>query len=261
MKKKILIVTATITLLLALALSVAVSASGVREYLMTYLPGTADTVTNMPQNDGGVGGEAYSVGSEIPQREGYEFLGWELNYGLALKVTYVVNPDPVFRCPADFILPSDPKLYACNEMVRVVDQLTTTVTYAYNENDERVSGTWSFVSWDKADFPITEDTTVTGGWMFTADKPKTYKYTIHYWLWVSNDSRKKVHADDKGEVYALDSYVHVTAYPITDLNKPYSLRTNLDRYRIKSGYSEFDVQISHDDMEIDVYYEEIPPRG
>ena len=54
----------------ALMLSIIVTAYAASGYTMTYLPGTTDTVTNLPDADTGTGGEAYGVSPQIPQREG-----------------------------------------------------------------------------------------------------------------------------------------------------------------------------------------------
>lgn len=105
-----------------------------------------------------------------PTRDGYEFK-WravEVKY----KVTYVVNEDPEWKAPEGFEVPTGLYLYSPWETVDVKPQLTTEVDYAYNSEGEKVSGTWGFVSWDKDDFEIYEDTTVTGGWRFT---PRTRK--------------------------------------------------------------------------------------
>ena len=54
------------------------------QYDMTYQPGTTDTVTNMPENETGLtpgSDNPYTVSSTVPQREGYEFIDWELTWG------------------------------------------------------------------------------------------------------------------------------------------------------------------------------------
>lgn len=54
------------------------------QYNMTYLPGTADTVTNMPANETGLtpGSDSpYTVSSTVPVREGFEFIDWALTWG------------------------------------------------------------------------------------------------------------------------------------------------------------------------------------
>lgn len=41
---------------------------------ITYMPGTSDTVTNMPSSDTGIG--TIVLSTQVPQREGHQFLGW-----------------------------------------------------------------------------------------------------------------------------------------------------------------------------------------
>ncbi|WP_192960800.1 sortase B protein-sorting domain-containing protein [Ruthenibacterium lactatiformans] len=58
------------------------------QYDMTYLPGTADTVTNMPANETGLtpGADSpYTVSSTVPVREGFEFIDWTLTWGTMEK--------------------------------------------------------------------------------------------------------------------------------------------------------------------------------
>ena len=83
-KKKIIGIALSIALMLSVGV-VAYAATG--GFTMTYLPGTSDTVTNLPDADSGVGGQPYTVSDKIPQREGYEFLGWTLDYGVANTYT------------------------------------------------------------------------------------------------------------------------------------------------------------------------------
>ena len=129
MKKKAILCVIVIAMMLS---GIVPAYAAVLPYTMTYLPGTADTVTNLPEPDGGMGGEAYTVSSQIPQREGYEFIDWTLDYDVAYIVTYVVNPDKTYGTPEDSEVPKDPNRYAPGDMVHVHDQLTTTVGYAYN---------------------------------------------------------------------------------------------------------------------------------
>lgn len=106
MKKKKLI---GMVLAMALVLSVGVVAyAAAGGFTMTYLPGTSDTVTNMPDADSGVGGQPYTVSDKIPQREGYEFLGWTLDYGVAntYTLTYQVTGDPTYGIPGDTATPA-----------------------------------------------------------------------------------------------------------------------------------------------------------
>lgn len=87
-------------LVVAMALSVGIVAYAASDFTMTYLPGTADTVTNMPTNDSGVGGTPYAVPSSVPQREGYTFLGWKLAWEEAAPtytLTYHVAGDPNYN--------------------------------------------------------------------------------------------------------------------------------------------------------------------
>ena len=58
------------------------------QYNMTYLPGTTDTVTNMPANETGLTPGAdnpYTVSSTVPVREGFEFIDWTLTWGTMEK--------------------------------------------------------------------------------------------------------------------------------------------------------------------------------
>ena len=106
MKKKKLI---GMVLAMVLVLSVGVVAyAAAGGFTMTYLPGTSDTVTNMPAADSGVGGQPYTVSDKIPQREGYEFLGWTLDYGVAntYTLTYQVTGDPTYGVPGDTATPN-----------------------------------------------------------------------------------------------------------------------------------------------------------
>ena len=55
---------------------------------MTYLPGTTDTVTNMPANETGLTpgrDNPYTVSSTVPVREGFEFIDWTLTWGTMEK--------------------------------------------------------------------------------------------------------------------------------------------------------------------------------
>ena len=58
------------------------------QYDMSYLPGTADTVTNMPANETGLTpgrDNPYTVSSTVPVREGFEFIDWTLTWGTMEK--------------------------------------------------------------------------------------------------------------------------------------------------------------------------------
>ena len=237
-------------------LSVTVSASAVTDYEMEYKPGTADTVTNLPEMDSGKGGEAYTVSPQVPERKGYEFRDWTLDYGIAYKVTYVVNPDPKFGTPEDSKVPVDPTRYAPNEMVKVHDQLTTEVGYAYNEKDEKVKGTWEFVTWDKADFEITEDTTITGGWIFDPAPVKKYHYTVEYWL-VDGTKLVAEVADKKyGTVDALGNDVTEEAIPMGS-KLLYAKYRSPKKYQIKQNWKTVTATIFKDNQVIYIFYEPV----
>lgn len=84
------------------------------------------------------------------------------------KVEYKVNGDDSWGKPSDSKTPSDMTAYSFNDYVKVEDDLTSSQSYAIDSvSGERVAGVWSFVSWDKSDFNITEDTVITGSWKFT----------------------------------------------------------------------------------------------
>ena len=253
MKKKV--ITSVIAVLAIVLLTVTVFAAAL-SYPMTYLPGTTDTsVTNLPDTDTGTGGEAYTVSATIPQREGYEFIDWTLDYELlTYTVTYVVNPDKTYGVPEDYsTAPTDPTKYVPSGYVDVADQLTTTVDYAYNEKGEKVKGTWEWVKWDKDDFEITADTTITGGWVFTPAPAKTYKYTVHYKLYEGSIANAKtVHADTSGTVPALGDKVDIDAIPVKQLNGPYK---NTTKYEIRPGFQHVSVTITHDNYEITIWYQ------
>ena len=245
------------SLVVLMMLSITVPAFAVSKYTMTYYSGTTDTVTNLPDADTGTGGEAYSVSSQTPQRQGYEFIDWTLDYGVVIyKVTYVVNPDPRYGTPEGSTVPKDQKEYAPGEMVHVHDQLTTTVGYAYNEKGEKVAGTWEFVTWDKDDFEIYKDTTIIGGWVFTEAPAKEYRYTVEYWL-VDGTKRVAKVADDKdGTVDALGQDVIEKAIPMGD-KKLYAKYRSPKKYQIKRYWEEVEVTISKDNQVISIYYEPV----
>lgn len=148
------------------------------KYDMTYLPGTTDNVTNMSANETGLtpGNDSpYTVSSTVPVREGFEFIDWTLTWGTMEKpatyrVTYVVNPDPKYGTPEDSVTPEDENNpYEYMAQVTVKDDLMTQQTYAV-VGGEQVGGAWGF-AWDKENFQITEDTTITGSWRFLPDDP------------------------------------------------------------------------------------------
>lgn len=126
--KKILF---SLLLCLALILSVGVVAyAAAGGFTMTYLPGTSDTVTNMPDADSGVGGQPYTVSDKIPQREGYEFLGWTLDYGVAntYTLTYQVTGDPTYGVPGDTATPDPVPGIRAGSNVTLANALTTAWT-------------------------------------------------------------------------------------------------------------------------------------
>ena len=253
MKKKAIIC----GLVIALMLSITVTAYAASVYQMTYLPGTTDTVTNLPDADDGTGGEAYTVSSTIPQRAGYEFIDWTLDYGVGYKVTYVVNPDKTYGTPEGSTVPTDPTRYKPGGYVDVKPQLTTTVDYAYNGKDEKVTGTWKFEVWDKDDFAIYADTTITGGWVFAPTPATKFHYTVEYWLWDGVKRIKKVHADKEVWIDSLDIWRREDALPLDELKKPFSVKKNgAYLYRIVTPYQE--KVISKDGEKIYILYEEIP---
>lgn len=124
MKKKLF----SLLLCLALILSVGVVAyAAAGGFTMTYLPGTSDTVTNLPDADSGVGGQPYTVSDKIPQREGYEFLGWTLDYGVAntYTLTYQVTGDPTYGVPGDTATPDPVPGIRAGSNVTLANALST----------------------------------------------------------------------------------------------------------------------------------------
>ena len=254
MKKKAIAFALAITVMLSIAVT---AYAAVLSYKMTYYPGTTDTVTNLPDADDGTGGEAYTVSSTIPQRAGYEFIDWTLDYGVGYKVTYVVNPDKTYGTPEGSTVPTDPTGYKPGGYVDVKPQLTTTVDYAYNEKGEKVKGAWEFVTWDKDDFEIYADTTITGGWVFTPAPTTKYHYIVEYWLWDGKNMIKKVHADKEVEIDSLGIVRREDALSLDQLKKPYSVMKNGKyQYYIVTPYQE--KLISKDGYIIYILYAEIP---
>lgn len=254
MKKKAILF--GIVIALVMIFSGTISAFAVKNYPMDYKPGTTDTVTNLPAEGTGTGGEHYTVSSQIPQRAGYEFIDWTLDYDVVVyKVTYVVNPDKTYKMPEDSTVPEDKTEYAPNDYVTVAAQLTTTKDYAYNENNEKVLGTWTFTPWDKADFEITEDTTITGGWTFEPAPAKTYHYTVYYKLYEGDPSGGiELNIPTSGDVLPFTE-VNIDAIPVTKLsNKKYRTKT-----QIYPGFQHVDVKITHDNFVITIWY--LPKGG
>ena len=124
MNKKRLNILLCLLLVLSLGAAVYAAAGG---FTMRYLPGTSDTVTDLPAEEDGVGGAAYTVSALVPQREGYEFLGWTLDYGLAktYTLTYQVTGDPVCGKPADADEPAALTGIREGSDVTLEDKLTT----------------------------------------------------------------------------------------------------------------------------------------
>ena len=131
MKKKLF----SLLLCLALILSVGVVAyAAAGGFTMTYLPGTTDTVTNMPANDSGEGGTPYTVSSTVPQRDGYVFLGWKLAWEEAAPtytLTYHVAGDPNYNnaLPGDSVTPDPVADIAEGDSVTLANAPTTTWTW------------------------------------------------------------------------------------------------------------------------------------
>lgn len=69
------------------------------EYEIEHMPGTADVVTNLPEPTLGNSGLKTSVSTVVPEREGYEFMGWVLYYkkvtSYTVKYLDVVTNEPV----------------------------------------------------------------------------------------------------------------------------------------------------------------------
>ncbi len=74
-KSKIILIILAAALLTALT---AFAVSSADDVMMTFDKGTADEVTNMPQTE--ALSSEYIVPDNIPEREGYEFLYWKLDY-------------------------------------------------------------------------------------------------------------------------------------------------------------------------------------
>ena len=266
MKKKIFGFVLAVVLVLSLG-AVIYGETGHEYFKMEYLSGTTDTDTvtilpaaeALPKQD--EVGKTYTVSSTIPQRDGYEFIDWTLDYGVkSYKVTYVVNPDKAYGTPEGSKVPTDPTEYAPYDYVKVKDQLTTDVKYAYNKAGEKVTGNWTWFNWDKADFEIDRDTTVVGGWQFDPAPAKVYKYTVEYRLWDGKQPGKKVASDKPGEVNSLGEPVTEYAKPMEELNKPYCLKNKQGKYnyRIVTPYMTKVISDPNGGDVIIILYEEIP---
>lgn len=78
-------------LVTVLCLTGSVVAFAAGSYSVEYHPGTVDAVTNMPEAGYAATGEAYTVSALSPQREGYEFMGWLMEYEEAEYTSYEVR--------------------------------------------------------------------------------------------------------------------------------------------------------------------------
>ena len=130
MKKKLFSLLFCLALILSVGVVAYAAAGG---FTMTYLPGTADTVTNMPANDSGEGGTPYTVSSTVPQRDGYVFLGWKLAWEEAAPtytLTYHVAGDPNYNnaLPGDSVTPGMVTDIAEGGSVTLANALTTAWT-------------------------------------------------------------------------------------------------------------------------------------
>ena len=124
MKKRSIGIALAISLVLSVGVVAYAAADG---FTMTYLPGTSDTVTDMPPTDSGTGGQPYAVSSIVPQREGYEFIDWTLDYGLAqtYTLTYQVAGDPNYGIPGDTATPGPVTGIREGSSVTLANALTT----------------------------------------------------------------------------------------------------------------------------------------
>lgn len=131
MKKKLFSLLICVALVLSIGVVAYAAAGG---FTMTYLPGTADAVTNMPANDSGVGGQPYAVSSTVPQRDGYVFLGWKLAWEEAAPtytLTYHVAGDPNYNnaLPDDSVTPDPVADIAEGGSVTLANAPTTAWTW------------------------------------------------------------------------------------------------------------------------------------
>lgn len=82
MKKRTMLVLA-LALICAVTLSIAAFAA-TEGVTVTYLPGTSDSVSGMP-DAGTAEGNVYQISSTIPERAGYVFLGWTVEFEEAVE--------------------------------------------------------------------------------------------------------------------------------------------------------------------------------
>lgn len=192
---------------------------------------------------------------EAPARTELVIKGSQKQPVSKFTVTYVVTPDPIYGTPEGSNTPSDSNRYKAGETVDVVNPLTTAVDYAYNSEGLKVKGTWEFETWDKDDFPIYENTTITGGWKFTPAPAKKYTYTVHYKLYEGSIANAAtVHADTQGTVDALGDKAEIDAIAVKSLNAKYR---NIKKYQIRPGFEHVSVTITHDNYEITIWYQPI----
>ena len=253
MKKKIIFL--GIVLMLITVTTICVFASS--GYTMTYYSGTSDVVTNLPNPDDAINGEKYTVSSQIPEREGYEFLGWVLDYEeIKYTVEYVIESNEMYGKPSDVSIPIDLNKYSSGEIVHVAEQLSSTQDYAYFKGNVKlkISGSWTFEKWDHDDFEISDNTTITGTWKFTPDK---HFYVVYYSLWDGKNITKDVHDPKIEYIDSLGIQVTEYAIPLSDLKKPYSVKKNNKyQYYIVTPYQE--KVISKDGYIIYLLYAKIP---
>lgn len=124
------------------------------------------------------------------------------------KVDYIVKDDSSWGVPEDNKVPSDTNEYKYQDKVTVADNLTTALDYAVDPNTgNHIPGIWSFIPWNKSDFQITKNTTITGSWIFEPDTFKV-KYIVH------GDDTYGLPEDNKtpvdSNVYIYNDFVDVT---------------------------------------------------
>ena len=109
-----------------------------------------------------------------------------------------------------------------------------------------------FVPWDKDDFDIHEDTTITGGWTFTPAPLTKYKYIVHYVLWEDflKGKTTEVADDETREIDQLGITVTEPAKTGNDLKPKY--RKN---YQPVPGYESVTQVIRYDGYEIWIFYQ------
>lgn len=186
-KKKIIGIVLAIALVLSVGVVAYAAAGG---FTMTYLPGTSDTVTNMPAADSGVGGQPYTVSDKIPQREGYEFLGWTLDYGVAntYTLTYKVTGDPTCGVPGDTATPDPVTGIRAGSNVTLANALSTawvtgdgnpaptTATYKVNyleQGTDYVRAEQKVVTDQPIGSTVWEDARALEGYKLVSDTPKS----------------------------------------------------------------------------------------